>query len=109
MTIFQTYNTDFQVPDSAGTATALFSGVKTGKGVLGLDGTAKYNVCDTAVVETTRLETLLDWAVGAGKEVSNTHNSWWIRLVKKQEHSLSYILPSSSLQACRPADILNNL
>ena len=57
--MFQTYNTDFQVPDSAGTATALFSGVKTGMGVLGLDGTAKYNVCDTAVVEATRLETLL--------------------------------------------------
>ena len=90
--MFQTYNTDFQVPDSAGTATALFSGVKTGKGVLGLDGTAKYNVCDTAVVEAARLETLLDWAVGAGKEVSNTHNSWWIRIVKKQERSLAALV-----------------
>ena len=86
--MFQTYNTDFQVPDSASTATALFSGVKTGKGVLGLDGTAKYNVCDTAVVEAARLETLLDWAVEAGKEVSNTHNYWWIRLVKKNKSAL---------------------
>ena len=64
--MFQTYNTDFQVPDSAGTATALVSGVKTRMGMLGLDGTAKYNVCDVAVVETARVDTLLDWAVGAG-------------------------------------------
>ena len=30
-----------KVPDSAGTATALFSGVKTRSGVLGVDMTAK--------------------------------------------------------------------
>lgn len=32
----QTYNTDTQVPDSAGTATALFSGVKTRAGMVSL-------------------------------------------------------------------------
>ncbi len=31
----------FKVPDSAGTATALFSGVKTRSGVLGVDLNAK--------------------------------------------------------------------
>ena len=39
----------------------------------GLDATARYNVCDTAVVEAARVETLLYWAVGAGREVSNIH------------------------------------
>jgi alkaline phosphatase len=49
----KTYNTDFQVPDSAGTITAMVSGVKTRAGVLGIDesisrgdfaGTAKASV-----------------------------------------------------------------
>ena len=48
---FQTYNTDSQVPDSAGTATAMFTGVKTRAGMLGVDGTAAYNVCDPASIE----------------------------------------------------------
>jgi len=65
----KTYNTDFQVPDSAGTATALFSGVKTGMGILGLDAATKYNVCDATTVERGRLETLADWGAMAGKEV----------------------------------------
>ena len=47
----QTYNTDTQVPDSAGTATAMFSGVKTRAGMLGLDGTAAYNVCAPASIQ----------------------------------------------------------
>ena len=33
----KTYNTDFQVPDSAGTITAMTTGVKTRAGVLGVD------------------------------------------------------------------------
>ncbi|XP_022085217.1 alkaline phosphatase, tissue-nonspecific isozyme-like [Acanthaster planci] len=44
----KTYNTDHQVPDSAGTATAYLTGVKTKKGVIGLDGRALYRNCDTA-------------------------------------------------------------
>ena len=47
----QTYNTDTQVPDSAGTATAMFSGVKTRAGMLGLDATAAYNVCAPASIQ----------------------------------------------------------
>ena len=33
----KTYNTNYQVPDSAGTSTALHAGVKTKKGVIGVD------------------------------------------------------------------------
>ena len=33
---FQTYNVDFQTPDSAGTATAYLTGVKTRTGLLGV-------------------------------------------------------------------------
>ena len=52
----QTYNTDTQTPDSAGTATAMFSGVKTRAGMLGLDGTAAYNVCAPASIQVTQRE-----------------------------------------------------
>ena len=54
----QTYNTDTQVPDSAGTATAMFSGVKTRAGMLGLDGTAAYNVCAPASIQVAQEDTL---------------------------------------------------
>jgi alkaline phosphatase len=47
--VFQTYNTDYQVPDSAGTATAIFSGVKTRMAVLGIDTLPAYNICDPLV------------------------------------------------------------
>jgi alkaline phosphatase len=36
--VAKTYNTDAQTPDSAGSATAILSGVKTRRGVVGVDG-----------------------------------------------------------------------
>ncbi|MEM7019712.1 MAG: alkaline phosphatase [Pseudomonadota bacterium] len=39
LALTKTYNTDMQVPDSAGTATAMLSGVKTRAGILGMDET----------------------------------------------------------------------
>ncbi|CAB3997047.1 alkaline phosphatase-like isoform X1 [Paramuricea clavata] len=44
----KTYNTDAQIPDSAGTATAFASGVKTDAGILGLNEKAIYEECDSA-------------------------------------------------------------
>ncbi len=44
----KTYNTDLQTPDSAGTMTAMLSGVKTRAGVIGLDGRARYGDCASA-------------------------------------------------------------
>ena len=65
----QTYNTDTQVPDSAGTATAMFSGVKTRAGMLGLDSTAAYNVCAPASIEAASITSIADWAAGVDKDV----------------------------------------
>lgn len=58
----KTYNTDKQVPDSAGTATAIFSGIKTKTGVLGLDDTAGINSGTTG-----ELTTIIDWGQIVGK------------------------------------------
>ncbi|CAB3982188.1 alkaline phosphatase-like isoform X1 [Paramuricea clavata] len=44
----KTYNTDVQVPDSAGTATAFGTGVKTREGILGLNGKAIFENCASA-------------------------------------------------------------
>ncbi len=66
--ISKTYNTNRQVADSAGTATALFSGVKTRLGVIGVDATVPRNECDPRVVEKGKLRGMLHWAVEAGKD-----------------------------------------
>ncbi len=46
--LVKTYNTDAQVPDSAGTATAMHSGVKTRIGMLGVGPGADKGDCRTA-------------------------------------------------------------
>jgi len=44
-----TYNTDAQTPDSAGTMSAIMTGVKTRAGVISVDGTGKRGDCATAL------------------------------------------------------------
>lgn len=47
--LVKTYNTNAQVPDSAGTATAMHSGLKTRIGVLGIGPDAEKGVCRDAL------------------------------------------------------------
>ena len=49
LALVKTYNTNAQVPDSAGTATAMHSGVKTRIGVLGIGPDAEKGVCKDAL------------------------------------------------------------
>ncbi len=58
----KTYNTDAQTPDSAGTATALLTGVKTKIGVLGLDETVEEGKCGSG----NEVRTLLEMAEEKG-------------------------------------------
>ncbi|SDE13058.1 alkaline phosphatase [Aquimonas voraii] len=60
----KTYNTDLQTPDSAGTMSAMMSGVKTRAGVIGLDGSARYGDCASA--RGAELPSLLQLAEAAG-------------------------------------------
>jgi alkaline phosphatase len=57
----KTYNTDSQVPDSAATATALFSGIKTSIRTVGLNPASKE------ATESDRLRNIMDWAQEEGK------------------------------------------
>nr|AAA37531.1 embryonic alkaline phosphatase [Mus musculus] len=47
MALSKTYNTDKQIPDSAGTGTAFLCGVKTNMKVIGLSAAARFNQCNT--------------------------------------------------------------
>lgn len=61
----KTYNVDAQTPDSAGTMTAMMSGVKTDVGVIGVDEDIKRGECST--VAGNELVTALELAEIAGK------------------------------------------
>ncbi|XP_069668782.1 alkaline phosphatase-like [Periplaneta americana] len=63
----KTYEVDYQVPDSAGTATAMLSGVKVNINVAGLDPRVKYTECNATVNELAKLENIILWAQAAGK------------------------------------------
>ncbi|KAL0121592.1 hypothetical protein PUN28_006844 [Cardiocondyla obscurior] len=64
----KTYNVDKQVPDSAGTATAIFSGVKTKYRLIGLDAKAEYSKCDKKINTLSKVSTVADWAQQSGMD-----------------------------------------
>ena len=64
LALAKTYNTDQQVPDSAGTMTAIVTGVKTGAGILSLDETARRS--DASSVAGSRIPTLFEQAEARG-------------------------------------------
>ncbi|XP_077988599.1 alkaline phosphatase-like [Glandiceps talaboti] len=63
----KTYNTDYQVPDSAGTATAFLCGAKTKSGVIGHDDKAVWANCDASVGS--EIPSILEIAQQFGKSV----------------------------------------
>jgi alkaline phosphatase len=77
LALLKTYNTDAQVPDSAGTITALLTGQKTRAGVLGVDSDLARGDC--ANVPNHRLPSLFDiarekgWARGIVTTTRLTH------------------------------------
>ncbi|AMX03831.1 alkaline phosphatase [Microbulbifer thermotolerans] len=63
--LVKTYNTNQQTPDSAGTATAIMTGVKTKAGVINVDETVPRGDC--AASKQRPLTTVLELAEGQGK------------------------------------------
>ena len=62
--LIKTYNTDAQVPDSAGTISAILTGEKTRMGVLGVTAGVARSDCATALDN--EIPTLLEYAEEAG-------------------------------------------
>lgn len=75
--LVKTYNTDAQVPDSAGTATALNAGVKTRMGFIGVGPAAERKDCTTGkanpVTSTAELAKQAGLAVGIVTTTRITH------------------------------------
>ncbi|CAL1549090.1 unnamed protein product, partial [Lymnaea stagnalis] len=65
LSISQTYSVDKQVTDSASAATAFLCGVKTNRGVLGLNAAAKEGNCSSA--KGANVDSILRWSASAGK------------------------------------------
>ncbi|WP_299939707.1 alkaline phosphatase [uncultured Microbulbifer sp.] len=63
--LIKTYNTNQQTPDSAGTMTAMMTGVKTRAGVINIDGTALRADCPSS--EGRALNTFLELMESRGK------------------------------------------
>jgi alkaline phosphatase len=64
MALAKTYNTDQQVPDSAGTVTAMMSGVKTKAGVIGVNQNVQRGDCKSA--QGNSVQSILEFAAKAG-------------------------------------------
>lgn len=63
--LMKTYTTDMQVPDSAGTATAMLTGSKTKTGFVGVSEAAQLNDCASS--KRARLSTFLEQMEARGK------------------------------------------
>ncbi|XP_035768128.1 alkaline phosphatase, tissue-nonspecific isozyme [Neolamprologus brichardi] len=63
----QTYSVDFQVADSAATATAYLCGVKTNLNIVGVNAAGRNGVCRTQ--KGNEVTSILKWAKDAGKSV----------------------------------------
>ena len=63
----QTFEIDYQVSDSAATATAMFSGIKTKDSTMGYDSTIDSND-PQSMLTATEVTTVLTWAQEAGMD-----------------------------------------
>lgn len=68
----QTYSVDFQIPDSAATATAYLCGVKTNLNTIGVSAAARNGICKSQ--KGNEVTSILKWAKDAGKDPT-VH--WW--------------------------------
>ena len=64
--VFQTYCADHQVTDSAASSTAFQCGVKTNKGLLGLDPRVARDDCAASLRPDMQLTSILDWSLQEG-------------------------------------------
>lgn len=73
--LLKTYNLDQQIPDSAATATALLTGVKSNFYTLGVNGNVKLNDTNCAHAEKNKLDSILKLAISAGKSTGLVTNT----------------------------------
>ena len=65
----KTYNVDYQVPDSAGTATAYLTGVKANMETIGVNAHVNSTETDCEFIQSNRVHSILESARLAGKAI----------------------------------------
>lgn len=73
--LIKTYNIDQQVPDSAATATAILSGVKTNFYTLGVNANVKLNETDCSKIQQNHVHSIIKQAIDAGKSTGIITNT----------------------------------
>jgi alkaline phosphatase len=68
LALIKTYNVDLQTPDSAGTMSALMTGIKTNEGIISLPASVQRSDCSTLPKKT--LPTFIDLAKAKGKSTA---------------------------------------
>lgn len=68
--LVKTYNVDLQTPDSAGTMSALMTGVKTNEGIISLPDSTQRGECHLADKTVLEIPTLIDHAKAQGKSTA---------------------------------------
>lgn len=85
ISILQTFNVNQQTPDSASTASALYSGIKTIHDTLGYDSSIIYDNA-TSMLTANKVSNILIWAQEVGKDTGEIyfffHNfNYMLRLI----------------------------
>lgn len=68
LSILQTYNVDYVVPDSAGTGTAYLTGVKANKETIGVNAKVLANSANCTLINENRVESVIMQAMRDGKQ-----------------------------------------
>ena len=68
--IFQTFNVNQQTPDSASTASAIYSGIKTIHDTMGYDSSIVHSNA-TSMLTAKKVTNIFSWAQDAGKDTGN--------------------------------------
>lgn len=83
---------DFQIPDSAATATAFLCGVKTNLNTIGVSAAARNGICKTQ--KGNEVTSILKWAKDAGRSgssggTSSNPDAYHVRVIVKVASSLN--------------------
>mgnify|MGYP001828618543 CR=1 FL=1 len=104
----KTYNTNQQVPDSAGTGTAIHTGIKTRAGVINIGPQARRRNCEEA--RANALETFAEIVLSSGKSLGivtttrvthATPATVYARTPERDWESDAYLPESASAAGCR--------
>jgi len=105
--LVKTYNTDAQIPDSAGTMTAMMSGLKTNAGLVGVHPSVRRGNCEAvadnelpAVVELAEIKGLSTGVVSTARITHATPAATYAKSADRSWEDISDIPENAVAQGC---------